>query len=99
MVLSPLLHSLQVPKHHEHKIRNLDTLVGWFKSKSEEPLVAPPEGLDSKESNVYVHQCGQCVQVWIMVNGEWQDEIKDGYHHPTLPNYRLYMRMGMNLHG
>lgn len=87
-----LLHSL--PKHREHKIQNLHTVVGWFKSKSEEPLLAPPEGLSPDESDVYIHQCGQCVQIWILVNGQWQGGIRDGYHHPTLPDYRLYMREG-----
>ncbi|KAN0074680.1 hypothetical protein V8E55_011729 [Tylopilus felleus] len=76
------------------EIRNLHTVVGWFKSKSEEPLLAPPEGLSPDESDVYVHQCGQCVQIWILVNGQWQGGIRDGNHHPTLPDYQLYMWEG-----
>ena len=83
-----------LPKCCEHKIQNLATVVGWFKSKSEQPLLAPPEGLNPNKNDVYVHQSGQSIQTWIMVNGQWKSGIRDGFHHPTLPDYQLYMREG-----
>ena len=85
---------ISLPKRREHKIRNLATVVGWFKSKSKQPLLAPPEGLNPNESDVYVHQSGQSIQTWIMVNGQWKSGIRDSFHHPTLPDYQLYMRAG-----
>ncbi|KAI6016510.1 hypothetical protein EDC04DRAFT_2608451 [Pisolithus marmoratus] len=59
-----------VPERQEHKIRNLNVIIGRFISLGNIPLERPP--------------------IWLRDGDQWLPDIRDGYHHPTLPEYHLY---------
>ncbi|KAI5986644.1 hypothetical protein EDD15DRAFT_2373104 [Pisolithus albus] len=84
-----------VPERQEHKIRNLDVIIGRFISSGDIPLERPPVCSQAVHGDLYVHHYENRLQIWLRDGDQWLPDIRDGYHHPTLPEYRLYVAEGV----
>ncbi|KAI6007505.1 hypothetical protein EDC04DRAFT_2907708 [Pisolithus marmoratus] len=68
------------------------------------PQVTVPERQEHKIQNLnviiaihrdlYVHHYENWLQIWLRDGDQWLPDIRDGYHHPTLLEYHLYMAEG-----
>ncbi|KAI6143932.1 hypothetical protein BKA82DRAFT_4179077 [Pisolithus tinctorius] len=79
----------------EHKIRNLNVVIGRFISSGNAPLERPPVHSQAVHGDLYIHHYENRVQIWLRDGDQWLPDIKDGCHHPTLPEYRLYVAKGV----
>ncbi|KAI6141082.1 hypothetical protein BKA82DRAFT_4206327 [Pisolithus tinctorius] len=88
-------HSTMVPEHQEHKIHNLNVIIGHFISSGNAPLKCPPVHSQAVHGDLYIHHYENWVQIWLRDSNQWLPDIKDGCHHPTLPEYHLYVAKGV----
>ncbi|KAI6043163.1 hypothetical protein EDC04DRAFT_2600354 [Pisolithus marmoratus] len=82
-------HQVTVPERHEHKIQNFNVVIGHFILSSNMPLECPPVCSQAVHRDFYIHHYGNWVQIWLRDGNQWLLDIRDGYHHPTLPEYHL----------
>ena len=83
------------PSQQEQKICNLDVTVGRYISTHALPLQHPPQCAQPMCGDLYIHRYAtDKLQIWFWDGNQWEGDIADGSHHPTLPNYRLYANGG-----
>ncbi|KAI6167153.1 hypothetical protein EDD17DRAFT_1504851 [Pisolithus thermaeus] len=95
-VESMMRHRVTVPERQEHKIRNLDVIIGHFVSLGDIPLEHPPICSQAVHGDLYVHHYENQLQIWLRDGDQWVPDIRDRYHHPTLPEYRLNSKKSDN---
>lgn len=94
-VLSPL-DQIASPECQEQKIHNMDTIVDHYITSHACPLQQPPLCHQVKQGDIYIHQYDEGkLQTWLWEHNKWLRDVKDGYHHPTLPGYQLYISAGV----
>ena len=83
------------PKRQQQKIRNLDVMMGRYITSHQLPLQHPPPCSHIVHGDLYIHHYGdKKVQVWLREEDQWIGSIKDGHHHPSLSDYRLFVAEG-----
>ncbi|KAI6030670.1 hypothetical protein F5J12DRAFT_779765 [Pisolithus orientalis] len=72
--------------HYENQVQIVEISVGYLSSEQ------TTEGiLVENTTSIYPF----CAYIWLRDSDQWLPDIKDRCHHPTLPEYHLYVAKGM----
>jgi len=83
------------PNRQQQKIRNLEVMMGRYITSHQLPLQHPPPCPRAAHGDLYIHHYGnKKVQIWLREGDQWIGNIMDGYHHPLLSDYRLFVAEG-----
>ncbi|KAH7918995.1 hypothetical protein BV22DRAFT_1051360 [Leucogyrophana mollusca] len=74
----------------EHKIRNIDFVMGWYTQAGAEPLERPPACPQVRRGDIFVYDLNGVYTAWLWDNGQWK-QAHDNEPHPLLEEHRLRM--------
>ncbi|KAH7906301.1 hypothetical protein BJ138DRAFT_1117701 [Hygrophoropsis aurantiaca] len=75
----------------EHKLRNIDYVMGWFSSNKDENLEHPPLCAQARKGDIFVCKHNDVHRAWLWNDDQWK-QVCDNEPHPLLAEHRLRLQ-------